>query len=114
MCVTINADAARMMLSVYRAVKLSETYFNRDVEQAFVAATKSVFHQKTSPYLLLASQVGNMYTPSLYGGLTSYLIRFVFSSYQSIAIKIHREFSIYYFRSWLHWAVFSRATLGCI
>jgi len=61
----------------FRESKLADTYFDRDVEQAFMTASKTVFQQKTLPYLLIAKRVGNMYTPSLYGGLCSYLIRFV-------------------------------------
>jgi len=64
------------VLSVcHREAKLDETYFDRDVEQAFMTASKTLFQQKTLPYLLIAKRVGNMYTPSLYGGLVSYLIR---------------------------------------
>ncbi|KAK7794111.1 hypothetical protein R5R35_012605 [Gryllus longicercus] len=55
-------------------VKLEETYFDRDVEKAFMDLSKKVFEEKTKPSLLLANQVGNMYTPSLYGGLVSLLI----------------------------------------
>jgi len=62
----------------FREAKLSETYFDRDVEQAFMTASKTVYQQKTLPYLLIAKRVGNMYTPSLYGGLVSFLIRLVF------------------------------------
>ena len=32
-----------------------------------------IFRKKTEPSLMLATNVGNMYTPSLYGGLISYL-----------------------------------------
>jgi hydroxymethylglutaryl-CoA synthase len=60
-------------LEGFRDTKLPETYFDRDVEQAFVAASKSIYEKKTQPYLLIANQVGNMYTPSLYGGLVSFL-----------------------------------------
>jgi hydroxymethylglutaryl-CoA synthase len=35
--------------------------------------SKSAFTAKTKPSLLIATNVGNMYTPSLYGGLVSYL-----------------------------------------
>ena len=59
----------------FRDLKLEDTYFNRDVEKAFLAVSKDIFAAKTKPSLLLASQVGNMYTPSLYGGLASLLAR---------------------------------------
>lgn len=61
-------------LSQFVDVKLEDTYFDRDVEKAFLTAYKSVFAQKTEPSLLLANQVGNMYTPSVYSGLVSLLI----------------------------------------
>lgn len=53
---------------------LEESYFDRDVEKAFMTYYNEVFEQKTKPSLLLANQVGNMYTPSIYSGLVSYLI----------------------------------------
>jgi hydroxymethylglutaryl-CoA synthase len=56
-------------------VKLEDTYFNRDIEKAFMEHSKSIFEEKTKPSLLLAYQVGNMYTPSVYGCLVSLLIR---------------------------------------
>ena len=54
-------------------VRLEETYFNKDVEKVFMSASENLYKQKTLPSLLLANQVGNMYTPSLYGGLVSYI-----------------------------------------
>jgi hydroxymethylglutaryl-CoA synthase len=56
-------------------VKLEDTYFNRDIEKAFMEYSKSIFEEKTKPSLLISNQVGNMYTPCLYGGLVSLLIR---------------------------------------
>jgi len=63
----------------YREAKLADTYFDRDIEQAFMTASKTIYQQKTLPYLMIAKRVGNMYTPSLYGGLISFLIRSVFA-----------------------------------
>lgn len=54
--------------------KLEDTYFDRDIEKAFMSYYNSVFEEKTKPSLLLANQIGNMYTPSLYSGLVSLLI----------------------------------------
>lgn len=54
--------------------KLEETYFDRDVEKAFMKYSEPLFDEKTKPSLHIARNVGNMYTPSLYGGLLSYLI----------------------------------------
>lgn len=61
-------------LETLNSVKLEDTYFDRDVEKAFLASSKKEFDQKTCPTLLIARQVGNMYTPSLYGGLVSLII----------------------------------------
>lgn len=58
----------------FQELKLEDTYFNRDVEKAFMTYYNEVFEAKTKPSLLLANQVGNMYTPSVYSGLVSYLI----------------------------------------
>lgn len=66
--------AAFPELTQFADVKLENTYFDRDVEKAFLTAYKSVFAQKTEPSLLLANQVGNMYTPSVYSGLVSLLV----------------------------------------
>lgn len=58
-----------------REKKLEDTYFDKDVEKAFVGYSESLFQAKTKPSLLLATQVGNMYTPSVYGGLASLISR---------------------------------------
>lgn len=39
-----------------------------------MANSKQLFENKTKESLLVANQVGNMYTASVYGGLVSYLI----------------------------------------
>ncbi|XP_066997696.1 hydroxymethylglutaryl-CoA synthase 1 isoform X2 [Anabrus simplex] len=61
-------------LEKFSDMKLEDTYFDRDIEKAFMDLSKDFFEDKTKPSLLLANQVGNMYTPSLYGGLVSLLI----------------------------------------
>ncbi|KAK4328393.1 hypothetical protein Pmani_001218 [Petrolisthes manimaculis] len=60
-------------LEVFREKKLEDTYFDRDVEKAFMSQSEAAFRVKTKPSLLLASQVGNMYTPSVFGGLASHI-----------------------------------------
>jgi len=60
-------------LEPFRDLKREDTYFNRDVEKAFLTASDSEFKAKTKPSLLIPNQVGNMYTPSLYSGLVSLL-----------------------------------------
>jgi len=39
-----------------------------------MAHSKQTFEAKTKPSLLVATNVGNMYTPSVYGGLVSHLV----------------------------------------
>ena len=45
-----------------------------------MTASEVIYNTKTKPSLLLANQVGNMYTPSVYGGLVSFLIRYAIAS----------------------------------
>lgn len=58
---------------LYREKKLEDTYFDKDVEKAFMGYSTPLFLAKTKPSLLIATEVGNMYTPSVYGGLASYI-----------------------------------------
>ncbi|MBN3319703.1 HMCS1 protein, partial [Atractosteus spatula] len=58
-------------MEAFRDVKLEDTYFDRDVEKAFMKASAEMFEQKTKASLLLSNQNGNMYTPSVYGCLAS-------------------------------------------
>lgn len=67
-------SAACPELEKFSEVSLVKSYFDRDVEKAFLAHSKVSFETKTLPSLLVATNVGNMYTPSLYGGLVSYLV----------------------------------------
>lgn len=60
-------------LEKFKNIKLEDSYFDRDVEKAFLDVSKQYFIDKTKPSLLVASQVGNTYTSSLYGGLISLL-----------------------------------------
>lgn len=61
-------------LEKFSNLKLEDTYFDREVEKAFMTGFNNVFQAKTKPSLFLANQVGNMYTPSVYSGLVSLLI----------------------------------------
>lgn len=61
-------------LQKFSNVALEDTYFDRDVEKAFMNLSKEDFNKKTQPSLFVANQVGNMYTPSVYSGLISLLI----------------------------------------
>lgn len=61
-------------LEKFQGTRLEESYFDRDVEKAFMAHSQAMFNQKTKPGLRIATNVGNMYTPSLYGGLVSFMV----------------------------------------
>jgi len=61
-------------LAKFKDTKLEESYFDRDVEKAFMSHSEKIFVEKTKPSLKVATNVGNMYTPSLYGGLISHMI----------------------------------------
>lgn len=50
---------------------LKDTIGDRVLEKQYVNLSANVFNDKTSPSLMLARRVGNMYTPSLYGCLVS-------------------------------------------
>lgn len=69
-----QSDSKYPDLVPFKNLNLKETYFNRELEQAAVKCSKTSFEAKTLPSLMIASMVGNMYTPSLYGGLVSLLV----------------------------------------
>lgn len=56
---------------------LESTLGDREVEKLLLANTKLEFKEKTQPTILLGTEVGNMYTASLYGGLASLLAKYV-------------------------------------
>jgi hydroxymethylglutaryl-CoA synthase len=55
----------------FKGIKPEDSYFNRDVEKAFVDSTKDLYKKKVIPSLLCAKEIGNMYCGSVYGGLAS-------------------------------------------
>ncbi|KAL9917419.1 hydroxymethylglutaryl-CoA synthase isoform 1-T1 [Glossina fuscipes fuscipes] len=61
-------------LERFNKATFEATYFNRDIEKAFMTQFANVFENKTKKSLLVANQVGNMYTPSVYSGLISLLV----------------------------------------
>ncbi|XP_077549110.1 hydroxymethylglutaryl-CoA synthase [Haemaphysalis longicornis] len=63
-------------LAGFSQVHLEDTVFDREVEKAFMKFSQQMFEEKTKPSLLVSNQVGNMYTPSLYSCLASYLASF--------------------------------------
>lgn len=71
-----------------RDVQPEETYFDRDVEKAFMKASADLFERKTKASLLISNQNGNMYTPSVYGCLASLIAQYVSVSKFSL-ILIH-------------------------
>lgn len=90
-CKLVQKSLARLVLNDYindrdnpkfealrrdlkKDVTLEGSYFDKDLERTFLTFSKDVFEEKTQRSLLIARQVGNMYTPSLYGGLVSLLI----------------------------------------
>ena len=58
----------------FRKLNVEESYFDKELEKTFVGLSKDLFEEKTKPSLLLSTEVGNMYTASLYSCLVSYLI----------------------------------------
>lgn len=61
-------------LGNFKDYKLENTYTDRDLEKALMTLSKKTFEDKTQQSLLLANQVGNMYTSSVYSGLVSLLV----------------------------------------
>lgn len=55
---------------------LDSTLGDREVEKLLLKNTQIDFKEKTEPSILLGTEVGNMYTASLYGGLASLLTRY--------------------------------------
>lgn len=63
----------------FRDVKLEETFQDeakgKEIEKASMKCSQNVYDKKTAPSLWISRDVGNMYTPSLYGCLASLLFR---------------------------------------
>ena len=47
----------------------------KEIERSSVKCSQILFENMTKSSLLLAENIGNMYTPSLYGGLISLLVK---------------------------------------
>lgn len=56
---------------------LESTLGDKEVEKLLLKSTTMDFKEKTQPSILLGTEVGNMYTASLYGGLASLLARYI-------------------------------------
>lgn len=59
-------------------MKISEndSYTDKSLEKVFMEYSRPLFNNVTAPSLYIAENVGNMYTPSLYAGLISLLIKY--------------------------------------
>jgi hydroxymethylglutaryl-CoA synthase len=66
-------DGHYPQLSAVKGRKLEETILDKSVERAAVEASQEVFSAKTKKSTLLGTEVGNMYTASVYGGLAGLL-----------------------------------------
>lgn len=73
-----------LFFSTHRDAKREETFFDKNIEKAFMQCSKGEFEKKTKPSLHVATNVGNMYTPSLYGGLASLIARYGITTLYSI------------------------------
>eukprot|EP00128_Syssomonas_multiformis_P001332 Colp12_sorted_trinity150504_noHs@31826 len=62
-------------LEQFKGLKREDTYANRAVETTFVGRSKKVYETKVAPSTLLAKELGNMYTGSLYSGLVSLMVQ---------------------------------------
>ena len=62
-----------------RGIDLEDVFddekFYKEMERSSVKCSERLFEKMTKPSLLLAENIGNMYTPSLYGGLASLLVK---------------------------------------
>ena len=64
-----NITDAEKLVTISRSASLSD----KNVEKAFVTASKASFAKKTDPAMACSKRLGNMYTASLYGCLASLL-----------------------------------------
>jgi hydroxymethylglutaryl-CoA synthase len=61
-------------LESLRGRSLGDTLGDKDVEKLSMRAASELYKSKTLPTVLLGTEVGNMYTASLYGGLVSLIV----------------------------------------
>ena len=87
-------DFTDTLQSSFAQVELEDSYFNKDVEKAFMDASKVTFESKTEPSLLIAKNVGNMYTSSLYGGLVSFIV-----SHESVESLVGKRVALFSYGS---------------
>lgn len=74
------SNSLKMIFFQLRNVKLEETFQDeakaKEIEKASMKCSQAIYDKKTAPSLFLSREVGNMYTPSLYGCLASLLFRY--------------------------------------
>ena len=80
----VSEDGPFAGLGSLRGRSLESTLGDREVEKLLLKNTGLEFKKKTQPSVLLGTEVGNMYTASLYGGLASLLARYVPISYNPL------------------------------
>lgn len=51
-----------------------ESFLDKNLEKELIKSSEIFFKKKTFPSLLFSREIGNMYTPSLYGCLISHLL----------------------------------------
>jgi hydroxymethylglutaryl-CoA synthase len=61
-------------LEQFKKLSQEESYIDKNLEKQLVKLSEPLFNKKTSASLFFAKEVGNMYTPSLYACLASYLL----------------------------------------
>jgi len=71
---TDPTNSAYPSLSSFSSLSFADSIFDKDLEKALLKTSRPTFEAKTEPSLFIAKRVGNMYTPSVYGGLASYLL----------------------------------------
>ena len=63
-------------LNLKRKLSREESFIDKQLEKELIKVSEPLFNEKTSSSLYFAKEVGNMYTPSLYACLASYLLRY--------------------------------------
>lgn len=70
----VISDCKQANLGRFKELEKEETFTSKELEKELVRLSEPLFQKKTLPSLLLAKEIGNMYTPSLYGCLVSHLL----------------------------------------
>jgi len=77
-CRNKNNNNDYELLQKYQDITLEESFTDpvlfKNIEKACVECSRKIYVEKSQPSIYLAENIGNMYTPSLYGSLISLLI----------------------------------------